>query len=135
MALSLSSHSIPSSSLRFDTLSQTLRKICTILRWKTRQLGMPAAIQWASSRVSKPAPDSLAGRPLPCSRRCTASHADDFDLIIRAEVLPNRGFSYKGLCVHEAGARIAVFGRDSHHDSGIRAGAIRQIMRDRSGAY
>ena len=32
--------------------------------------------------------------------------------------------------MHEAGDRISVFGRDTHYDFGIRAGAMRQIRRD-----
>jgi hypothetical protein len=32
--------------------------------------------------------------------------------------------------MHEAGDRISVFGRETHYDSGIRAGAMRQIGRD-----
>jgi len=64
----------------------------------------------------------------------TASHADDFDPIIDAEVPPNRCFSYIGLCVCEAGDRTSVFGRDTHYDSSIRSGAIRQIWRDRNRA-
>src|SRR3954447_8351642 len=60
-----------------------------------------------------------------------AAGADDLDAVVLPELLSDGRLGEVGLSVHEAGGRMAEFGRHPHHCGGIGAAAVAQVGGDR----